>query len=220
MSENYNKSISFVRVIAMLSIILGHLCTTYKINTYQFGGIGVEIFFFISGYLYSNKHINNYVKWWKQRWKRIILPLWCAVCICLIISLSLGMFNGWSSLLSYAFCIQGLKHIFFNILVPTMPGMAQSWFLTVLVVCYALMIFIKKNKMIENWVNEHIVFSLLIAFVLQIVLCYVGIQLVYIIQFFIGYFIAKRYDGKTNNQWVTKRNIRVLTIRKRQITRL
>lgn len=37
--KRFNPAISFIRVIAMISIILEHICTEYKINTYQFGGM-------------------------------------------------------------------------------------------------------------------------------------------------------------------------------------
>lgn len=42
--KKFNPAISFIRVVAMLSIILGHVCTEYGINTYQFGGIGSKYF--------------------------------------------------------------------------------------------------------------------------------------------------------------------------------
>ena len=61
--NKYNPAISFIRVTSMFSIILGHVCTEYGINTYQFGGIGVERFLFLSGYLYGTKYISDYRKW-------------------------------------------------------------------------------------------------------------------------------------------------------------
>lgn len=54
-----NHSISIIRVLAMLSIVLGHICTWKGINTYQLGAIGVEVFLFISGYLYGKKRIDH-----------------------------------------------------------------------------------------------------------------------------------------------------------------
>lgn len=36
--KSRNNAISFIRVIAMLSIIIGHWCTYKGINTFQLGG--------------------------------------------------------------------------------------------------------------------------------------------------------------------------------------
>lgn len=63
MKSKFNPAISFIRVLAMFSIIVGHLCTAYNINTFQFGSIGVEIFLFISGFLYGNYQADSWLKW-------------------------------------------------------------------------------------------------------------------------------------------------------------
>lgn len=210
--KKYNIALSFVRVIAMLSIILGHLCKAYKINDYQFGGIGVEIFLFLSGYLYSNRQLNDYAKWLVGRWKRLIFPLWCAIGIYLIISIAIGKNVEGNSLICYIFCIQGIKNIFFDISIPKLPGMGQTWFLTVIIVCYFLMIVLKKALFIENWINDNKIISLLITVALQIACCYVGIQLIYFIEFFIGYYFAKKDDETSHNLWVTKKNVSALMI--------
>ena len=49
------SSISIIRVIAMLSIILGHYLMMKNIYTYQLLSIGVEIFLLVSGYLYGTR---------------------------------------------------------------------------------------------------------------------------------------------------------------------
>ena len=61
--KNFDFRISFVRVLAMLSVILGHWCSFAGIYTYQLGGIGVQIFIFLSGYIYGQKDIPNIMAW-------------------------------------------------------------------------------------------------------------------------------------------------------------
>ena len=61
--KKYNPAISFVRVIAMMSIIVGHLFVIYGINDYQLLAIGVEIFLFISGFLYGNYGTDSWARW-------------------------------------------------------------------------------------------------------------------------------------------------------------
>ena len=45
----------------MISIIIGHWCTFAGIYIYQLGGIGVEVFLFLSGYIYGQKKIPNLI---------------------------------------------------------------------------------------------------------------------------------------------------------------
>ena len=77
MSFRFDPNISVIRTIAVFSIIAGHLLTMYNIEHFQFGAIGVEIFFFISGYLYSDKRIDDVKKWLVNRWKRLIDSFHC-----------------------------------------------------------------------------------------------------------------------------------------------
>lgn len=152
--KKFNPAISFIRVLAMFSIILEHICTEYGINTYQFGEIGVEVFLFLSGYLYGNKNIPHYTKW-GYRWKRLIPPLWCAVAICLMITIVLKAPFKWDSIVTYLFCVQGINRIAFNIQIPTSLGMGQTWFLTILVVSYVLMIALKRLPIIETGITKN-----------------------------------------------------------------
>ena len=210
--KRVNTAVSLIRVIAMLSIILGHVCTEYGINTYQFGGIGVEIFLFISGYLYGKKVIPNSINWVEKRWKRLIPPLWWTVGICLALTAALKASFNWKSIIEYLFCAQGVSRIAFNIKLPTLSGMGQTWFLTVLVVCYILMLMLKKNKRIEDRIDKNLVQAGILAAGIQMALCFTGIQIVYILQFFAGYFLSRLDTKENQNVWVNKKTVFALTI--------
>ena len=210
--KSFNPAISFVRVIAMLSIILGHVCTEYGINTFQFGGIGVEIFLFISGYLYGTKEINSYLHWGIKRWNRLIPPLWCAVAICAMITVVTGFSFEWKSLLLYVFCIQGISRILYLVKIPTLLGMGQTWFLTILIVCYIIMLLLKRFPKLEKNIDEHKAIYFLGAVIIQVLLCFVGIQIVYCLQFFMGYFLSKKDLNHAQNAWVTRPHVIMLTL--------
>lgn len=70
-----NSSISIIRVLAMLLIIIGHYFRMVDIYDYQLTAVGVEIFLFISGYLYSDKIIENAKKWGETVLKEFSLPI-------------------------------------------------------------------------------------------------------------------------------------------------
>lgn len=69
--NNKDYSISILRVIGMISIVLCHFFGWLKINALaQFLNYGVYLFLFISGYLYANKQIDNYKQWIVTRLKK------------------------------------------------------------------------------------------------------------------------------------------------------
>lgn len=207
----FDSSISFIRVLAMLSIIFGHVCTAYGINTYQLGGIGVEIFLFISGFLYGKYIVDSSKTFLLRRWRRLVPPLWITViiycCICLFIKTEVHI----KPLFVYAVNAQGIWNIFRGVKLPVFQGMGQTWFVTVIFLCYVLMVFLKNSKL-EMLVSSHPVVALLVSVALQMCFCYVGVQLSYILQFFIGYFISLKREKNEDNgsNWVTAKRIIVV----------
>lgn len=145
MSFRFDPNISVIRTIAMLSIIAGHLFTMYNIEHFQFGAIGVEIFFFISGYLYSDKRIDDVKKWLFNRWKRLIVPYWIVLAVSIIIRLILGLDVSLAGVVFSFLNIQGIDRIFTHFPVSFVGGMGHTWFLTVLFFCYFMMLLLKRN---------------------------------------------------------------------------
>ena len=194
-----NYGITIIRVLAMLSIILGHYCKMVGINEYQLLSIGVEIFLFISGYLYGSKEIDNKIAWIWQRIKRLMLPYWVVLIVITVVRLAFNYVVPNKLLLFNLFGIQGLNRIFLNLDTGSVQGYGQTWFITILWVCYILMLCFKYNNNMESFVTKRPKFSLVVVVVMQIGLAFLGIQIVYIICYFIGYFVSKREN------WLTKR---------------
>lgn len=74
-----DTTISIIRVLAMLSIIAGHVLNWEGVETYQLLSVGVEIFLFISGYLYAKKEIKSISYFAKNRILKILVPAWIVV---------------------------------------------------------------------------------------------------------------------------------------------
>ena len=75
---NYRKDINFLRGIAVIAVIFYHL----DFNHFEGGWLGVDLFFFISGYLISNKLLiglkegKGFLKnFFKKRFQRLTPPL-------------------------------------------------------------------------------------------------------------------------------------------------
>lgn len=186
-----NTSISVIRVFAMLIIILGHYFVMVGIYDYQLTAVGVEIFLLISGYLYNGKEIGDTNMWLVNRAKRILPAYWLS----LFIVISLRKFYNLSirikTLLIYLFCLQGTDRVLINVKIDSINGIGQTWFLTILMICYFLTAIMKKNSKCESFIRKYARYFMLAAFILQIIGVYIGIQIVYILCFFIGYFWNK-----------------------------
>lgn len=72
------------------------------------------------------------------------------------------------------------------------------------------MVWLKKADKFEKWIDNHTILCLIIAIVAQFILCFIGVQLSYILQFFIGYFVSRKSAGK--NEWVSDKAFRIVTI--------
>ena len=74
LTQQESAAISHIRVLAMLSIILCHFLQALNNNYAWLFNIGVQIFLVMSGYLYGNKEIESWSKWYKKRFLRIYVP--------------------------------------------------------------------------------------------------------------------------------------------------
>ena len=71
-----NIAISYIRLIAMILIVICHFLQFYGYKLAFYLNIGVQLFFIISGYLYGNKDIDNIVPFLKKRFRKILVPYW------------------------------------------------------------------------------------------------------------------------------------------------
>lgn len=62
MKNEKDITVSIIRVLSMLMIILDHLLPWEGISTKQLLSVGVEIFLFISGYLYGDRVLDSFSK--------------------------------------------------------------------------------------------------------------------------------------------------------------
>lgn len=177
----------------MLSIVVGHLLAFYHINTYQFGGIGVELFLLISGFLYGEKAVSaniSWFKWLKKKIQRIMIPMWLWSIIVLA-----GIFcvtNEFETgIIPCFFGIQGLNFIFpFSLQVY--PGLAHTWYLTVLLLFYPLVLLLNQKKVLvflEKRYKETLACLIIIQIAAAILF---QTQISYFIQLFIGFLLGKK----------------------------
>lgn len=198
-----NPVISILRVLSMMLIILAHLSTylNYGILT-QIFNVGVFSFLFISGYLYSNKKINNNIKWIYSRFRKICIPLYIYI-IFIILSAVLLKQTNLKYIFVYFINLQGLGFIIHKINFNLLPGTSHLWFLTVLMFCYFLTILMKKIE--RNYLKsmKSFLLFLLTAVIIHCITSFLGITLNYFIIYFIGYFLGRYLtDLSTKNYFL------------------
>ncbi|MDU5741519.1 MAG: acyltransferase family protein [Clostridium sp.] len=202
MTKKIDFNISIIRVLSMLSIIGGHLLSMYGINHFQFGAIGVEIFLFISGYLYSKKNISNIKEWIINRCTRLIVPYWIVLSGVIVLRFCFKYEVTLDAVAVFALNMQGVDKIFREISLPALRGMGQTWFLTVLILCYGIMLFLKKNEHVEKFIRKNIKVIFLFSVILQLLLSAIHIQIIRPLCFFYGYFWADSKLDVSKNKYI------------------
>lgn len=200
--------ISVVRIVGMFLIFATHLFLGfYGSSLGYFFNVGVPLFFIISGYLYGKKEIKEPLNWYFRRFVKICIPMYIFVLL-----VWLYCFIRYEAKFPYSYILnlQGLSFIFIKmkvgyfVLPESMGGIGHFWFLTVIMLCYLLLILMKKlestsfMKNVEKNPKVEVVLCILIVAV-QIALAYVGFQIVYFIEFFLGYAMNKKdlsFKGK------------------------
>lgn len=188
MSSNntgYNVAVSVSRVLAMFMIIICHIgSATGNSAIGQLFQTGVQVFLFISGYLYSNKDINNTNRWLWGRFVKICIPCYLFILGAAAVNTFLGNHFSWVMLILGVFNLEGYHHIFNKMYyIPAIPGTAHLWFITALMICYLLTIFVKRKPVSLKY--------LMIFLSVGIVLGFFGIRLDYFWIYFVGYLYGK-----------------------------
>lgn len=160
-------SISLIRIIAMFMIISDHLLSVIefplKSLIVQVSNSGVLIFLLISGFLFGNRKIDNWKKWFINRILRICVPMWIFMTVDFIVETVLWNNFDIKYVFIYAFNLQGIFGV-------TIGGM-NLWFLTLIMICYLItpaLQWIKQKKLSRRLG----IASLVIAIILQAILAY------------------------------------------------
>lgn len=186
-----DSTISIIRVLAMISIIAGHVFAWENINTYQLLSIGVEIFLFVSGYLYAHKDIDSILAFLKERITKLLIPCWIMMCVIGIVTWCIEGELESGTVLVYLLNLQGIPFVFRGIKKwPVISGGGQLWFLTVIFACYIIMYWAKKYRA-DSWVDKHLLQTFIASGFVVIIVTPLNIVLSYFWIYFLGYFWAR-----------------------------
>jgi hypothetical protein len=216
----FNPVISIVRVFSMLLIVVTHFLTWMGINSFQISTVGVASFLFISGYLYGNKSIDNRKDWIKNRINRVLVPFWILASALSFYLIIKGDYQlALKQIIESFFNLQGIRSIIcisFGIGNGHLSGLAHCWFLTVIMLCYIGIVFLK-NSCVEKFGDMHSRMLFLFSIFLHIAFCFINVAIGCFVIFFIGYFYRRlESTSKTSNSFfalITFATLVVVSIR-------
>ena len=160
-------AVNIIRICGALLIFLCHACnesgTALGGILGQVFNIGVPIFFVLSGYLHSMKSIPNSVgTWYWKKAIRIMVPLYIFLSILAIIYLVTGHKINLIVWLQTIIPICGITQNYIS-------GCGHLWFITHLLICYAITPLLQKYKSLTK---KQIVLAIVIWFVACSLLAY------------------------------------------------
>lgn len=132
--KKINYSISLLRIVSCMLIVWNHTTGHMLGNAFNkilWSNIGVQVFFFMSGYLYSTKSIDNPMKWFKKNALKIMKPYWIYLIfiIPVIVVLDVSRLSVVNVMAAFT-GIQGFSECF------TIEGLGQHWFISYILLCY------------------------------------------------------------------------------------
>lgn len=127
--QEKNYTISLIRFLSLLSIITCHILQGLNLEAAFWFNIGVQIFLFMSGFLYGQKQINNPKHWFIKQFKKIYIPY--VILAVIIILIDYIFFNIKYSKTTIIVNLLGLQG-FINII----PTISHTWFISYILLCY------------------------------------------------------------------------------------
>lgn len=93
MEEMFNNKVNLLKALAIILVVSGHLGISFipLFPTYSFH---MALFFFISGYVFKEKHLENIGHYIKNKAKRLLLPYLIYIIIYLKITAIVAKFTG------------------------------------------------------------------------------------------------------------------------------
>lgn len=125
LTKRESDALNLLRWTSTVAIVVCHLLQASGSDWCWVFNIGVQVFFFLSGFLYGGRRIAGIKKFYVGRLLKIYLPyaLWIAVAIGLLVVFSPG------SVTPLGVVKQALMR-------SSLPGLAHTWFMYVIMVCY------------------------------------------------------------------------------------
>ena len=193
-----NPAISLSRILGMVFIILCHIIHYYPfvpghMILGQFFNCGVHLFLFISGYLYGEKRVCNFMKWYAKRAITVVIPALILSFFVIIAFFIFGYSISFSTIVAYMMDAEGLLFLnwgFFANIFNEINSLGPLWFTTIIMLCYLLVPIWQKAT--YNRCNTHLLTFLVISIgVIIAIVLYDFVNVWYFYIFSVGFCLGK-----------------------------
>lgn len=123
--EGHDWALSFVRMISTIMIVICHLMQKYNMEGMYWFNVGVQIFLFMSGWLYGKKKIEDAVSFITKNFTKIIVSYWLYILIMIPVYYILDR-----DAISFGVVVKAL------LCSDTINGMGHLWFIPYILCCY------------------------------------------------------------------------------------
>ena len=211
--KKYSIDIGIIRCISMVMIVICHIATGVGNSAIgQVFQVGVQVFLFISGFLYGSKPINDVKVWIKNRILKICIPCYVFIIILVSVELVLKMKVSFWTLLLYLFNLQGVRQIYPNATVALIVGAEHLWFISVIILCYIMYVVIDKCKFLRKTMKEHPVVLLSLFFITCIFIGMFGIRIDFFWVFLCGAALSGREISRARLKYIGLSIMMVITV--------
>lgn len=190
-----DASVSIIRNLSLLAIICCHILQGLNIEAAFWVNLGVQVFLFMSGFLYGQKNIENPLQWYIKQFKKIFIPYILVVsAIILIDSRIFEISYTKTTILSNLLGLQGFRDI--------IPTISHTWFVSYILIYYFLTPLLQSFKL-EKLNNFQTVIFLIVSFLFLYIFDYFAITAVssaWVFNYILGYLFAKKYTTKDKKQ--------------------
>ena len=133
LTQSQRDSLNLIRWLSTLAIVICHILQGYNNDWAWVLNIGVQVFFFMSGFLYGIKRIEKIKKFYFGRIIKIYLPyiIWVSIAIGILSLISPESLSFKGIILQY-------------VTLSNLPGLNHLWFMNVIFICYLFLPLIDK----------------------------------------------------------------------------
>lgn len=185
-----SKAVSSIRLIALCMIVSCHIFQGENMVLAWWFNVGVQIFLFMSGFLYGTKNIDHASVWLKKRLIRIIVPYYLLLAIVIVFYLifARNLLNV-TALLTNLLLLQGFG--------VGLGGIEHLWFISYILLCYLITPILQAADFSnpKNTKGKYVIQLIFLLVILQ-VLNYanvINISIPNISSYIIGYYFSRRH---------------------------
>lgn len=210
---NRSVPISFIRITALFMIILCHIFQGENMLLAWWFNVGVQIFLFLSGFLYGGKQISQPGIWLKKQFQKILAPYYVLIVFILVFYLIAARnLLSVNAVFTNLFVLQGVG--------TGLPGIEHLWFITYILICYlftpVLQIINFSKTTSEGKQNHPFIKLLLILFGLQLFNFTGTLNLTVsnIAAYIIGYYFSRQHfiNGLPNRKLLIKSSVWIISL--------